>query len=271
MLATRAEPVPPLPTELPVSSYYLQGTDRVRLDQVALQVARHLDPEFIWLDVEEREELAEQRPVELEELLGTGHLRPIAAPGKVRGNDPAANHAFWSFIRPDEDDEVIARVTDYLRLPEVLQSLVAELGESERPRALVLANIERLTTLTDLGPSYFRSVNRALNRAGVTTIATEVGHGAATRYGFDFELVATPDDESRPPAQSLVCVRGGREDCLIFRGFPRSMIACRREVGPDGYGPFEACATLAARWSVVPTRPASLRSAADHDLPPVVY
>lgn len=255
---------------LPPSSYYLASRDRVRLDQLAARVAHYLDERFLWLDFQDPHRPDERRVRELEYLLGPGHLRCVYDSGRVRGNDPAANHGFWSLIRPDEDEKVIEQITDFVRLPELLQRLLEEVGARPAPRALVLANVERLSSLTSLGPSYFRSMNRALNRAGVTTIGTECGRGAAQRYGFDFELMPAPPAAGRPSPEALVCVRGGIEDCLIFRGFPKAMIACRREVGPAGIGPWEGCATRAALWQVIPVRHRTLRLPSERDLPDVV-
>ena len=255
---------------LPPSSYYVSARDRVRLDQVAARIARYLDDRFIWLDLQDPHRPDERRVRELEYLLGPGHLRCVHDAGRVRGNDPAANHGLWSMIRPDEEDEVIERITDFVRLPELLQRLLEEVGTEPARRTVVLANVERLSSLTSLGPSYFRSMNRALNRAGVTTIGTECGKGAAQRYGFDFELIPAPPVGGRPSSEALVCVRGEVEDCLIFRGFPKAMVACRREVGPAGVGPWEGCATRAALWQVIPVRHRALRLASDRDLPDIV-
>ena len=255
------------PPTLPPSSYFVRGSDRVRLDQVAARVARYLDRGFLWLDFQDPAHADPHREPALEALLGPGHLRTVGDPMRVRGHDPATSGVLWSLVRPDEDPRTVQRVTDYLALPELLQRVLAELGGEGTRRTVVMANVERLASLTSLGPSKFRSMNRAFNRAGVTTIATEVGRGAAERYGFDFELVPAPVPEARPASEALVCVRGGVEDCLIFRGFPRELIACRREVGVGGIGQWEGCATHAALWQTIPLRGRTTTQDLGHDLP----
>lgn len=266
MLAPELKARPP--ASLPPSSYFLRGRDRLRLDQVAARIARYLDRGFVWLDFQDPARDEPTRAPALEGLLGAGHLRVIDDPVRVRGHDPAASGALWSMLRPDEDPTTVQRITDFLGLPEMLQDLLGAVGgEGSTRRAIVMANVERLAGVTALGPAYFRSMNRAFNRAGVTMIATEVGRGASERYGFDFELVPAPPSGARPPHEALVCVRGGVEDCLIFRGFPRELVACRREVGPEGIGPWEGCATHVALRPTIPLRLRSVATGLDYDLP----
>jgi hypothetical protein len=183
---------------------FLYGDSRLLVDQLGFAMARVNDPNPTWVDIRDPEGRADpSSPSELG-WVAEDHLFYVS-PAEAKPQDAEANMALWTVVRSDEPDAVIARLTDFLRLPPTVQVAVSRMG-AEAPRPVfVVANSDRVRSYYPTEPAGVRPIIDAMLRSGVLPIFAAVGPPGAGRSAFDFvfELKSTDPNDWR--TGSLTC------------------------------------------------------------------
>lgn len=165
-------------------SIFVYGDCRPVVNGVAFAMADMLDLAPLWLEVRDG---------------GGGHDGPTVAsagwvpPERVflseagsglEPNDGVANLALGSIVRSDEPAEALTELTDFLRLPELLQEAIGRAMPAPSPRAIVLANVERVEQLFPREPgSLHRFLHSILTRS-VSLVAAHTGPPREQRFAF---------------------------------------------------------------------------------------
>ena len=163
-------------------------------NRLALECARRINPNFLWLEAQDPDEVRNpEDPSEAGEI-PREHLYVTENPEELKPEDAIANMALWTVIRPDEPQAVVAHLMDFVRLPAKVQEMMSQMGSIESPGVLVWANAE---LSADFYPETIESSRPYLDvfrREGITLVSTLVGKTRADRFACDyvFKVHATP-------------------------------------------------------------------------------
>ncbi len=129
----------------PPHSVLVHGRSRPLVNLLLYAVAGETTPGFHWLDLRPASDPpADWDPVQLGWL--DAHRSWVADPGEALAADHArANAALFELIRSDEPPEVLARLTDFLRLPATMQNILASISAGDEPSLLAVANADRVS------------------------------------------------------------------------------------------------------------------------------
>jgi hypothetical protein len=162
------------------------GDGEAAMTMLAAGLAQRESPEFAWADCA-RSTARWELPVRTLATNGSGTLRPEAV--EPRDLEPHAIRpgAIREMVRlPAGGDRVRDRVLEFLRLPDLLQRLVASGAAGISPSPIVLTNVDRLpddivrTSLED------PRTHEALRREGVPLLVTYRGEASpGLRHPFD--------------------------------------------------------------------------------------
>src|SRR5208282_2537111 len=130
------------PAETPTSAI-VYGTSRPLVNLLLYALAEEANASFHWLDIRPSGEAPpELDPARLgwidERRVWTVDPLDALAPDNAR-----ANAALFELVREDEPPATLARLSDFLRLPERLQQILAEMASTGRPGVLAVANVHR--------------------------------------------------------------------------------------------------------------------------------
>ena len=70
-------------------------------------------------------------------------LWTVGALDALAPDNARANAALFELVRDDEPPATLARLSDFLRLPERMQQILAEMPSTSKPGVLAVANMER--------------------------------------------------------------------------------------------------------------------------------
>ncbi len=130
------------PAETPTSAI-VYGTSRPLVNLVLYALAEDANAAFHWLDVRPSGEAPpELDPARLgwidQRRVWTVDPLDALAPDNAR-----ANAALFELVRADEPPTTLARLSDFLRLPERMQQILAEMVSTGKPGVLAVANVHR--------------------------------------------------------------------------------------------------------------------------------
>lgn len=126
-------------------SVLVYGDSRPMVNLLLYALAEDAMPDFHWLDFRpDSEPPAEWDPA------GLGWLNSrrawVADPEEGLSPDNArANAAIFELIRSDEPPEVLARLTDLLRLPPRIRHVLEAISAAGEPSLLAVANVDRVS------------------------------------------------------------------------------------------------------------------------------
>ena len=170
----------------PPSATFLWGESRPVILRVLYAMVRANDPEFYWLDIRGPMDSSEEPgPVELgwvpdSSLFLTGET------SEARPQNAPANVAMWTIVRSDEPETVLARVSDFVRLPPIAQDILSRLGLDGRTRAVAIANSDRVRQYYPTTPEGVRPVLDAFLSAQVVPFFGAQGSPGEGRWAFDY-------------------------------------------------------------------------------------
>jgi hypothetical protein len=170
----------------PVGATFLWGNDRPTLLRVLYAIVHANDPEFHWLGIRERNEVPEvPGPVELGWIPET-RLFLTREPTEAEPQDAVANLALWTIVRSDEPETVLARVSDFVRLPPIAQDILSRLGLDDRIHFVAVSNSDRVRRFYPVEPAGVRHVLEAFLNARVIPVFAAQGSPGEGRWAFDF-------------------------------------------------------------------------------------
>jgi hypothetical protein len=125
-------------------SALIYGENRALVNLVLYALAEEANPRFRWLEVRSPEP-------------SSSHWDPVQLgwipEGRVWSTDPTdglapdrarTNAAIFELVRSDEAPATLQRLADFLRLPDSMQRIFAELTPASAPHLLAVANVDRI-------------------------------------------------------------------------------------------------------------------------------
>lgn len=165
-----------------------------------------IDPALAWLEI--RDALNAPEPGS---PAASGWIPParlfLTVAEAARPRDAVSNQALWSVIRADEPASAVTQLANFLRLPDLVQEIVAGLTPSTGRRAVVIANTDRVRSYYPKTVDGVRQVVGTIVQTGVSPIFGSVGEPGAGRMAFDYVLEVRASSLSEAGAASLRCER----------------------------------------------------------------
>jgi len=200
------------------TSVALAGQDRVLLTQVAVGLARRLDPEFLWFDIRPRGTAAPRWQSALEFGMAPSRVHVVDAT-ETHPNDSAAGLDSGGPSPegpPAEPPEIGGSLdatplpspmtlVDLAQLPESLRRAALDREPNSTPRVLLLTNVERASTAIDGAPGAILPYLEALNQTGVTVALTACSRPRGNQLDAEMVLLVEPERENPHVPAAVVC------------------------------------------------------------------
>ena len=174
------------------------------VNRLIFSMARSLDPTPLWLEVSQRGEQPE--PLRL------GWLPPEQVyvserPEDLETSRAVGNLALWGIVRSDEPATTLARLTDFVRLPPLVQQVLGGSTDDGRLRALAVGNADRMAHLFRERPEELQWLVDYLREASLCLIVGASGPPSAGRGTFDCEYRVEGSTMSNWREATIVCDR----------------------------------------------------------------
>ena len=188
------------------NSVFVYGAARSLVNLTVFAFAEATNPNFQWVDIGVPEE---ERPSL--DPVGLGwipeeRLWVVDRPDTLRPDDLSANLALFGLIRSDEPPATLVQVSEFLRLPELSQRILASRVPDGHPGVVAVLNSHRV--MASFSPSRVPSILSVHLRAGFSVIVgyTEAAGPGRSAFDFVFRLEGTGSDGWR--TTHLVCEKG---------------------------------------------------------------
>ncbi len=180
-------------TSGPVAVEFLSSS-RLASNLAALGLARQVNPRFLWLEVRGPSPSDEGDGGLVPSLIPPGQLFVSERAEELRPDPAVANMALWSMVSSQEPPEVLARLRDFLVLPQPLQRLLAAVEPTSRPGVVVVSNSDRIPGFCPPDPAEARSILDAFRREGVSLICTTRGdEPSSAPFDHTFRVDLAPE------------------------------------------------------------------------------
>ncbi|HZY71060.1 MAG TPA: hypothetical protein VFF67_08820 [Thermoplasmata archaeon] len=167
-------------------SVFISGDSRVGVNRVAWELAQRVNPSYFWLEVGTAEDSVDPDDPVVEGVVPPAQLYRTIPPSDLNPDVAVANLAMWSVIRSDEPAEVIHTLTDFLRLPPIVQEAIGSAPRNGMPGMCVFANGDRVAKQWPDDPSESRRLFEVWTRERVTLACTFVGPNRRDRLECDY-------------------------------------------------------------------------------------
>jgi len=126
------------------NSVFIYGPSRPLVSLALFAFAEATTPDFQWLDIGvPGEERTAFDPVRLGWIPGK-RLWKVDRPDALRPDHPSANLALFTLIRSDESPSALQHLSEFLRLPDTSQKILATRRNDGRPGAIAVTNAHRV-------------------------------------------------------------------------------------------------------------------------------
>jgi len=126
------------------NSVFVYGPSRPLVNLTLFALADATTPDFQWLDIGiPGEERTAFDPIRLG-WVPAERLWQVEGPDALRPNELTTNLALFGLIRSDEPSETLTQLTEFLRLPETSQQILATRPTDGKPGALAVTNAHRV-------------------------------------------------------------------------------------------------------------------------------
>lgn len=189
-------------------SVLVYGSTLPLVNLTLFALASHTNPEFHWVEIGRgSEELTPCNPIQLG-WIPDDRLWLVDSPDSLRPNDASMNLPLFEMIRSDEPPDSLQQFTEFLRLPEISQRILASHSPDGRPGVVAVTNVHRVGDVFSA-----ESVPRILSvhrNAGFSVLVGAAGSSGPGRDLFDFVFrLQGPGVESADwRHHQLVCERG---------------------------------------------------------------
>jgi|SRR5271157_186569 len=169
-------------------SYYVWSRSRRAGHVLAFAIAKFIDPSFRWITV--RETAAEPSVEEpwVHRILPDAQI-PVPVSVTDLGQGPRVpRETFDSTIRPEGALTERVALDHFLLLPPRIQHMLDEGEASSTPRAIVVANTNRVRLFYPSDPDRLRAFMEVFPRNGISIITTSLPPPYEGRYGYSIAL-----------------------------------------------------------------------------------
>lgn len=188
------------------NSVFVYGPSRPLVTLTLFALAEATTPEFQWVDIGvPGEERTAFDPVRLG-WVPHERLWHIEHPDALRPDDLTANLALFGLIRSDEPAATLAHLTEFLRLPETSQRILATRPHDGRPGALAVTNAHRV--MAAFPPSRVPPILAVHRAAGFSVFVGYSESAGPGRNLFDFVFRLDCDHIGEWRKGHLVCEKG---------------------------------------------------------------
>ena len=124
----------------------------------------------------------------------------------------SANLALFALIRSDEPTAVVTQLTEFLRLPETSQRILATAPADGRPGVVAVANAQRV--MATFGASQVPPILKVHLNAGFSVYVGFADDPGSGRDVFDFIFRVNSDHLSDWTGASITCEKGVKSGAL---------------------------------------------------------
>jgi hypothetical protein len=212
-------------------SVYLWGTSRPTVNLVLYALARRADPEFAWLDVQDRGSLHSSHR-RLDE--GSFELRKESV--AVRAEDllphpPVVASSLSRIVRLDSDPGELDRLQQFIALPTVVQTLAARSLPNSGPRVVAIPNSDRLADLYAGRPDTLRRLIQTMQEISISLVVGRAEGPGPLRNVFDYVFEVRATDLPAWDRGHLVCEYSQDIDVMaVGRRFPLTALTWAADV-----------------------------------------
>lgn len=190
------------------TTVFVGGDCRPVVNGVAFALAELLDLTPFWLDV--RDPAAQ---TDGPDPGTTGWIPPdrlfVSEGGKGLEATPlASTDALWTLVRADEPESVLTLLTDFLRLPEVIQEIVSTATANGGPKAVVAANSDRFAHLFPRTAAGLQRFLQTLEASSLSVIAAHTGRTGPGRFGFRTVFRVEVESPEKWMEGTITCEQG---------------------------------------------------------------
>jgi hypothetical protein len=190
------------------NSVLVYGAHRSLVNLTLFGLATTTNPDFEWVEIEE----AKDEPTSLDPVrlgwIPKDRLWLVDHPDALRPDDLSASLSLTRTIRSDEPPEILSQITEFLRLPDRSQRILATRPPLGRPGVVAIANAHRVER--NFAASRVPSILTVHRNAGYSVL---IGYGEMAGAGREvFDFVFHLDGHSQNVADwrenHLICERG---------------------------------------------------------------
>jgi len=189
-------------------SIYVYGDCRPVVNGVAFAMADMLDLAPLWLEVRDPQDGHDEPTAGSAGWIPPDRLFLSDSGSGLEPNDAIANFALWNIVRSDEPGEVLADLTDFLRLPQMIQEVIGHATSESSPRAIVVANVERVQHLFPQEPGSLRRFLRSILNHSVSLVVAHTGPPGEQRSVFSAVFRVHASTLSAWKVGTLECEKG---------------------------------------------------------------
>jgi hypothetical protein len=188
------------------TSLLVCGPSRSLVNLTLYAFAEATTPAFQWVDIQvPGEERLPWDPVRLG-WIPDDRRWSIDHPSALRPDDLAANLALFALIRSDEPSPTLLQISEFLRLPEISQRILAARPLPGRPGVVAVPNAQRVVATFTAGevPAIL-SVHRS---AGYSVYVGYADAPGAGKVLFDYVFELDGESVSGWRESHVTCVKG---------------------------------------------------------------
>jgi len=180
------------------------GVSRRIVNRLVFSMVRSLDATPLWLEVSERGEQPE--PLRLgwvpPERLYVSERPEDLEPARAIGN-----LALWGIVRSDEPTTLLARLTDFVRLPPLVQQALGGSTPESPLRALAVGNADRVAHLFRERPEELQWLVSYLRQSSLCLVVGANGPPGTGRSAFDCEFHVEGESVMTWREATVICDR----------------------------------------------------------------
>ncbi len=169
-------------------SYYVWSRSRRAGHVLAFAIAKFVDPSFRWITI--RETAAEPSVEEswVHRILPDARIPAPVSVSDLGEGPRVSRETFDSLIRPEGAMSERVALDHFLLLPPRIQRMLDEGEAPTIPRAIVVANTNRIRLFYPSDPDRLRALMEVFPRNGISIITTSLPPPYEGRYGYAIAL-----------------------------------------------------------------------------------
>jgi len=190
------------------TTIFVGGASRPVVNGVAFALAELIDLTPFWLDVRDANHTAEGS-----DPGNTGWIPPdrlfVSEGGEgLQASTLASSPALWTIVRSDEPASVLTHLTNFLRLPELIQEILSAAAANGGPKAVVVANSDRFAHLFPRTAEGLQRFLGTLTASELSIVAGHTGRVGGARFGFDVVFSLDSHSPEKWMESTITCEKG---------------------------------------------------------------
>ena len=190
------------------TSVLVYGPSRDLVNLAVFALAEATTPTFQWLDIRVPGETRLALDPVVLGWVAADRLWAVESPGSLQPNDLGATSALFALIRSDEPPATVTQITEFLRLPETSQRILAVPPGDRRPGVVAVPNAHRV--MASFSASQVPGILRAHRNSGFSVYAGYAEAAGTGRSAFDFVFRLEGEGASAWRTTACVCEQGIR-------------------------------------------------------------